>query len=270
MTRPTRSRSSGTCARWSRRAWAPPVIGTPRSRISPRDGRADAGQRVQQLGLAVAGDPGDADDLAGADGEADALDPRHAPARPSTSRSRTSSTGSRGRAGPFSTRSSTLRPTISSASSSLLVSAVLRCATIAPARMTLTWSVTAMISRSLWVIRTMVRPCALRLRRMRNRWSASCGVSTPVGSSRISTCAPRNSALRISTRCCTPTGRLADRRVEIDLEPVVALQRRDLGPGPLGPAAEREAALGTQQQVLQHGERLDQHEMLVDHADPGR
>ena len=32
---------------------------------------------------------------------------------------------------------------------------------------------------------------------------------------------------------------------------------------------ERHAALGAEQQVLQHRERLDQHEVLVDHADPG-
>ena len=30
-------------------------------------------------------------------------------------------------------------------------------------------------------------------------------------------------------------GQLADRRVEIDLEPVVALERRDLGPAPARP-----------------------------------
>ena len=104
---------------------------------------------------------------------------------------------------------------------------------------------------------------------MRNRWSASCGVSTPVGSSRIRMRAPRNSAFRISTRCCTPTGRLGDRRVEVDLEAVVALERRDLGARARGAVGEREAALGAEQQVLQHRERLDQHEVLVDHADAG-
>src|SRR3546814_3932385 len=37
--------------------------------------RPDAGERLQQLALAVAGNPGEADDLAGGDGEADAVDP---------------------------------------------------------------------------------------------------------------------------------------------------------------------------------------------------
>ncbi len=36
--------------------------------------------------------------------------------------------------------------------------------------------------------------------------SVSCGVRTAVGSSRMSTRASRDSALMISTRCCTPTG----------------------------------------------------------------
>ena len=53
---------------------------------------------------------------------------------------------------------------------------------ISPRRITDTASVTSMISRSLWVIRTMVLPSAFSPSRMRNRWSASAGVSTPVGS----------------------------------------------------------------------------------------
>ena len=39
-------------------------------------------------------------------------------------------------------------------------------------------------------------------------------------------------------------GQARHRRVEVDLEPVVALQRRDLGPGPLGALGQGEAALG--------------------------
>ena len=46
-----------------------------------------------------------------------------------------------------------------------------------------------------------------RMTRMRS--SVSCGVSTAVGSSRMSTRASRLSALMISTRCWTPTGRSA-------------------------------------------------------------
>ena len=64
-------------------------------------------------------------------------------------------------------------------------------------------------------------------------------------------------------------GQIADDGVERDVEPVVALEGLDLGPGALDPGLERDAALGTQQQILQDRERLDQHEMLVDHADAG-
>ena len=67
-----------------------------------------------------------------------------------------------GLAGVLSTRKSTLRPTISSASASGLVPDVLTVAVISPRRMTLTMSVISMISRSLWVIRTMVFPSRLQ------------------------------------------------------------------------------------------------------------
>ena len=124
-------------------------------------------------------------------------------------RPRTSSTGAWGRAGCLSTFSRTLRPTISSASCSGLVWAVLTDATISPRRITLTLSVISMISRSLWVIRMIVLPSSRSPLRMRNRWSASAGVSTPVGSSRIRMSAWRYSALRISTRCWWPTDRFS-------------------------------------------------------------
>ena len=159
---------------------------------------------------------------------------------------------------------------MSSASSSVEVSAVRRCATIAPWRMTETLSVTAMISRSLWVISTTVRPWSRRLRRMRNRWSASCGVSTPVGSSRTSTFAPRNSAFRISTRCWRPTGRSCTTASRSTSRAYSRSSLRDLGARPRRARRERRPAFGAEQQVLQHRERLDQHEVLVDHADAGR
>ena len=100
----------------------------------------------------------------------------------------------------------TLRPTISSASSSRVVVAGARCPTISPRRITETASVTSMISRSLWVISRIVTPSRFSALRMSNSRPVSSGVSTPVGSSRIRIRAPRLSAFRISTRCCNPTG----------------------------------------------------------------
>ena len=48
--------------------------------------------------------------------------------------------------------------------------------------------------------------------------SVSCGVSTAVGSSKTSTLASRDSALMISTRCCTPTGRSSTSGIGVDVE----------------------------------------------------
>ena len=59
-------------------------------------------------------------------------------------------------------------------------------------------------------------------------------------------------------------------RIEIDLEGIFALELCDLGTRPRRARRERRTAFGAEQQVLQHRERLDQHEVLVDHADAGR
>ena len=76
----------------------------------PRSGCAQADQRLDQLGLAVAGDAGDADDLAGTDGQADAVDERPAAIGAATVRSRASSSGAPGVAGGFSTLQVDARP----------------------------------------------------------------------------------------------------------------------------------------------------------------
>jgi hypothetical protein len=51
---------------------------------------------------------------------------------------------------------------------------------------------------------------------------------------------------------------------------VLATEARQLGTGPRHPGPEPKAALGAEHDVLQHRERLHQHEVLVDHADAGR
>ena len=111
-----------------------------------------------------------------------------------------------GWAGLLSTASETERPTIMLASS---VSEELGLAspTTSPRRMTVMRSATARTSRSLWVMKTMEVPESLSSPMMLISSSVSCGVSTAVGSSRMSTRASRERALMISTRCWTPTGR---------------------------------------------------------------
>ena len=63
--------------------------------------------------------------------------------------------------------------------------------------------------------------------------------------------------------------KVGDTGVERHFQPVLALDLLDLAPGTLDAGAQGKAALGAEEQVLQDGERLHQHEMLVDHADPG-
>ena len=84
-------------------------------------------------------------------------------------------------------------------------------ATFLPRRSTVTRSATASTSSSLCVMTMMAVPPAFSSRSTLNSSCASCGVSTAVGSSRISTLASRYSALRISTRCSWPTERFSTR-----------------------------------------------------------
>ena len=89
-----------------------------------------------------------------------------------------------------------------------------------PRRSTVTRS--AMSSTSRELVRDeddRLAPSAVSVRRIRNSSAVSCAVSTAVGSSRISTSAPRSSARRISTRCWVPTEMSADARVGVDGEP---------------------------------------------------
>ena len=132
--------------------------------------RPDAGDRLEQFALAVAGDAGDADDLAGAHAEGHVVDPRRRRARRCTARFLTSSTVRSGLAlglcRPAAARGG--RPSARRARSGE-VFAVSTVATISPRRITETRSVTAMISLSLWVMRMMVLPCALSCRSMREQ-----------------------------------------------------------------------------------------------------
>ena len=99
------------------------------------------------------------------------------------------------------------RPTMASASSGLSAPAAGSTATSWPARSTAMRCDTRSTSSSLWLMKMTARPGATIWRSVSNSASLSCGVSTAVGSSRISTRAPRYSALRISTRWRSPTDR---------------------------------------------------------------
>ena len=77
---------------------------------APAVGRAQADQRLDELALAVAGDAGDADDLAGAHRERRRGRPAACRAAPATVSSTASSSGAPGCAGALSTLRLTLRP----------------------------------------------------------------------------------------------------------------------------------------------------------------
>ena len=205
---------------------------------------------------------------------------------PATSRSRSSTTSvplgaatetfsstSRGAApvdwaGALSTRRLTARPTISSASCAS-ESVGRAWPTTLPRRITVILSAIARTSRSLWVMKTIARPSSRSERITSISSSISCGVSTAVGSSKIRYFASLARAFKISTRCCTPTGQLLDQRVRVDLQPIALRQLTDRTPGLPHVQQAGPAVLPAQDQVLGHGEHLDEHEVLMHHADAG-
>ena len=127
------------------------------------------------------------------------------PPESATVRSATSSTTSPGRAGCLLTRSCTSLPTIRFARSSSVTGGV-RWPTVLPRRSTVMVSAIAWTSLSLWEMKMTEVPVPVSWRMIRNSSSVSAGVSTAVGSSRMSTFACLTSALTISTRCWMPTG----------------------------------------------------------------
>ena len=152
----------------------------------------------------------------------------------------------------------------------MVVSAVAQSSTTRPARITVTASASATISLSLCVISRIVVPRARRLRSVANSCSVSCGVSTAVGSSRIRMRAPRYSAFRISSRWRSPTGSSSTERVEAHLQAAVAHQRLQLGACLRARGGQMPAGLGAEQHVVECAEGVDQHEVLVHHADAER
>ena len=192
-TRPRRCRSSGM---WptpaSRQLRAPSVVtSSPAATIRPASGLPQARDRLDELRLAVAVHPGDADDLAGPHlaGRRRERLPR---SRSScTRRSSTVRSGSPGSACVFSTCRSTSRPTIRRARPSSVAPSRATVSIVLPRRRTVMRSAIASTSPSLWVMKMIDFPSAWSERMMLKSSSASCGVRTAVGSSRMRISAPR-------------------------------------------------------------------------------
>ena len=135
--------------------------------------------------------------------------------------------------------------------------------------MTETSSVTAMISRSLWVIRMMVLPCALQLPEDAEEMIGLVGrqhAGRLVEDQRIGAAIERLQNLHALLQA---DRQLAGDRVRIDLQRVFPLQPLQLARALRNAALQERAALDAEHDVFEHRERLDQHEMLVHHADAG-
>ena len=96
-----------------------------------------------------------------------------------------------------------------------------------------------MISRSLWVISTTVTPWAFSLRNSTKSPSASAGVSTAVGSSRISTAGAAQHRLHDLDALLQPDAELAHGHVGVDREAVVAGEIGHPRPDGAGAAAQQ-------------------------------
>ena len=162
-----------------------------RRAIAPCSTAAQAGDRVDQLGLPVAVDAGDRDDLAGAHLERDAAHRLEAAVVDDVQVLDLEQRLARRRAFGLSTRSSTSRPTIIRARLASVAPSRGIVSTFLPRRRTVTRSAISSTSFSLCEMKMTDMPSATRLLRISKSSIASCGVSTAVGSSRM-----RMSALR--------------------------------------------------------------------------
>ena len=206
-----------------------PVMSRSPTRMRPPVGTRRPGDRLHELGLAVAVHAGDADDLARAHLEREAAQ-RGQPAvvhRLEVLHARAA--GSPVSAASLSSRNSTSRPTISLARLASVAPLVSTVPTFLPRRSTVTRSAISSTSRSLWEMKMTETPSAVSERRTLSSSAVSWAVSTAVGSSRIRTSAPRCSTRRISTRCCWPT-------------PMSSTRARGSTASPNGPPARARAA----------------------------
>ena len=234
-----------------------------------------AGQHLDQLLLPVARHAGDADDLAGAHAQATARSP---PAsrdrRRRDSASISSTTGSRGRAAwrvPVArgrlVADHHLAPSRrgSGRATRPLAGQAGPGAARSPRRRT------AITSRNLCeIIRTVSRPSCAIPRSRPSTSSASAGVSTEVGSSRITIELPQVELLQDLQLLLLAGGQHAHRPVRIELERHRLHERRATAFVSAAQSKTNGMLAARQHQVLGHRHVVDQREVLVDHADAQR
>ena len=139
-----------------------------------------------------------------------------------------------------------------------------------PPRSTVTRSATAFTSCSLCEMKITVRPSAAIVRSVSKSASASCGVSTAVGSSRIRIARLAVERLEDLDALLLADRELPDPRARVDREPVaLARARRPAARSRAGARNERPiVAMVAEHDVLGDRERRHEPEVLVHHADP--
>ena len=178
--------------------------GSPSTRISPPLKRPDAGERLQQFRLAVAGDARDADDLALAQNERNILDAV-------TPRSSRTARSAHLEHDPAGMRRALVDLEDHLAADHRVGELRRRSLRGLEGRDDLAAPHHRDAIRQAHDLAQLVGDeddglvLDFSTRSISNSWSASDGVSTAVGSSSTRISAPRTSAFRISTRCCSPT-----------------------------------------------------------------
>ena len=227
--------------------------------------RAHAGQRLHQLGLAVAADAGDAVDFAGADMKSSHPLTVTWPSARAACKPLTVITARRAATRRGAAERRWCRPQAASVRCAV-VERESSSATARPLRITVTRSVKAVTSPSLWVTSTTAAPPAASARTVVSSRTASSSVSTAVGSSRMRMRAPASSTLMISTRCRSAIDNSSTRLLGSISKPKLGGLLLDLPLDRAHTRREPAAPIG-EQHVFGDGERPHQLEFLMHHAD---
>ena len=229
-----------------------------------------SGERFDQLGLAVAFDAGDADDLAGAHLEGNVVHASGAIRLSGTDRLRTVSFVSPGFAAGLSTRSSTSRPTIRRASSAAFVSAGLQPAD--DAAVAHDRHLVGYREHLGQLVRDDDDRLSLLAHAPEDDEEFLDFLRRQHGRRLIENQQPRVAVERFQQLdpLLLADRKRVDDRMRIDGQLELVGQPADVGGRCREIERQRRARLRSQHDVFRHRHRPDQHEMLMDHADAER
>ena len=124
-----------------------------------------------------------------------------------------------------------------------------------------------MISRSLWVMKMMVLPLILQLAKDAEQVIGLRRRQNPRRFIENKDVSPAVERFQDFDALLQPDRQFLDQGVRIDLQRIFLFQPLQLDAGLGNAGIEDLAFLGAEHDILKHGEILDQHEMLVHHAD---